>query len=279
MPYQIKPYTLLPLTVIFICCTKKIAVERTAYFPRQYELMMPQMNKENVWVFLMAGQSNMAGRGMVEPQDTLSNERILCINKEGQLIGAKEPLHFYEPALTGLDCGLSFAKTLIKKIPPGISVLLVPTAVGGSSISQWLGDSVHRNVKLLSNFKEKVKLALEYGTIKAILWHQGESDTNEKDLPEYEKRLALLLSEFRAVAENENLPVLLGELGSFSNNKQNRVALNHAINQYAASDINTAVVYTGDLKHKGDYLHFNSEGQRKMGSRFAEVYLKKFFRR
>jgi len=27
--------------------------------------------KENVWVFMLAGQSNMAGRDFVEPQDTL----------------------------------------------------------------------------------------------------------------------------------------------------------------------------------------------------------------
>jgi len=36
--------------------------------------------KKKVWVFVMAGQSNMAGRGQVEPEDTVANERILAIN-------------------------------------------------------------------------------------------------------------------------------------------------------------------------------------------------------
>jgi hypothetical protein len=32
--------------------------------------MSNNINKENVWVFIMAGQSNMAGRGIVEPEKT-----------------------------------------------------------------------------------------------------------------------------------------------------------------------------------------------------------------
>src|SRR6185369_16921932 len=99
------------------------------------------LKRKNKWVFILAGQSNMAGRGLVEPQDTIPSARILTINKNGKLIIAKEPLHFYESTLTGLDCGLSFSNAIVKEFPSTISVLLIPTAVGGSSISQWLGDS------------------------------------------------------------------------------------------------------------------------------------------
>ncbi|NJO25927.1 MAG: sialate O-acetylesterase [Bacteroidia bacterium] len=134
--------------------------------------------KENTWIFVMAGQSNMAGRGIIEADDTATDKRILSIDKNGELIPAKEPLHFYEPALAGLDCGVSFAKTLLKSAPANISILMIPTAVGGSSISQWLGDSLYRGVKLYSNFLEKIALAKEHGVIKGIIWHQGESDTN-----------------------------------------------------------------------------------------------------
>jgi hypothetical protein len=112
-------------------------------------------DKQNVWVFILAGQSNMAGRGKVEPDDTIPNTRILSINKNGDLIIAKEPLHFYEPSMTGLDCGLSFGKTLLKHIPDSITILIIPTAVGGSSISQWINDSIFRNVTLFSNFSKQ----------------------------------------------------------------------------------------------------------------------------
>jgi hypothetical protein len=257
----------------FASCTRKIA-ERITYFPRQTEIVMPEKNKESIWVFIMAGQSNMAGRGLVGPKDTIPNKRILSINQKGELIIAKEPLHWYEPERTGLDCGYSFATTLVKNISGNISVLLIPTAVGGSSISQWLADSLYRNVKLFSNFKEKTEIAKQFGVIKGILWHQGESDANEKDIPLYKERLGLLFSKFRATVGNNELPILLGELGSFSDNPANFDLINKQIHGYAAEDKNSRVILTKDLKDKGDHLHFDSKGQRTMGKRFAKAYLK-----
>ena len=266
--------SLILLAIIFLVSSSyKIVAERKSYFSKRTEAMSNSINKENVWVFIMAGQSNMAGRGIVEPEDTVSDKRIFSINKDEQIITAKEPLHFYEPERTGLDCGLSFAKTLITKIPDSISILIIPTAVGGSSIRQWLGDSVFRNVKLFSNFLAKVEIAKQNGIIKGILWHQGESDANEKNIPLHKERLHLLFSKFRSAIGNNELPVLIGELGSFSNNPSDFNLINKAIHDYAAEDKNSRVISTKDLKDKGDHLHFDSEGQRTMGKRFASAYL------
>src|SRR5262245_6429426 len=110
------------LLVVIVCCNTK-PVERTTYFPKQTEMVNEKLDKENVWVFILAGQSNMAGRGTVEPKDTVPDKRILSINKKGELILAKEPLHWYEPERTGLDCGYSFGKTLIRSVPKNVSVL------------------------------------------------------------------------------------------------------------------------------------------------------------
>ena len=250
--------------------------DRTRYFPKSIDRFEKIPRKENVWVFILSGQSNMAGRGFVEPQDTLSAERVLTINAKGELVYAKEPLHFYEPTLTGLDCGLSFGKHLIKFIPDSISVLLIPTAVGGSSVSQWLGDSLYRNVQLLSNFREKVQIGKQYGQVKAVLWHQGESDANVNDIPHYKERLSALFKQFRAIVGNESLPILIGELGSFSKDPENWQLINQAVKTYSATDSNTVIISTADLKDKGDKIHFNSEGQRIMGQRFANAYIQKF---
>ncbi|MDP4261442.1 MAG: sialate O-acetylesterase [Bacteroidota bacterium] len=260
---------------LVISCGRKL-VERTTYFPKRNEMIAGAMNKQNVWVFIMAGQSNMAGRGLVEPQDTIAEKRILTIDKNGQLIIAKEPLHFYEPSLAGLDCGYSFGKTMIKYIPDSISVLLIPTAIGGSSISQWLDDALYRNVKLFSNFRSKAEIGKQYGIIKGILWHQGESDANPNDIPHYQQRLSMLFTRFRSTTGNDHLPVLIGELGLFPKDKENRELINKAIKEYSLQDKNTAVIPTSDLKDRGDSLHFNSKGQRTMGRRFAEMYLRKW---
>jgi Carbohydrate esterase, sialic acid-specific acetylesterase len=270
-------HTLILLVTTFLAaCSKKIAVERTTYFPKRIEIMTAVPSKQNVWVFILAGQSNMAGRGLVEPKDTIPDKRILSINKNGDLIIAQEPLHWYEPERTGLDCGYSFGKTLLKSIPRDVFVLLIPAAIGGSSISQWIGDSLYRGVKLFSNFKSTVVIAQQYGTIKGILWHQGESDANDKNIPLYKERLQVLFRKFRSTIGDEDLPIMMGELGSFSKNKEQFSAVNKVIRDYSSGDKNTSVISTGDLKDKGDSLHFNSKGQRTMGKRFAEAYLKKF---
>lgn len=243
-------------------------------------LLLAQRTKlpkpKKVWVFLMAGQSNMAGRGIVEAQDTVADSRIFSINAQGEVVPAKEPLHFYEPNLVGLDCGLSFGKALLPSIPPKVSILILPTAVGGSSISQWLGDSTHRKVKLWSNFLEKVAIGKKYGQIKGILWHQGESDANDKNIPLYAERLKVLLQKFRTAVGNPQLPVILGELGSFSQNSQQWKEINAQIWAYVIDDLYAALVTTQDLQHKGDKIHFDSAGQRMMGKRFAEAYVEKF---
>jgi hypothetical protein len=215
----------------------------------------------------------MAGRGQIEPVDTIPDNRVLTILSTGELVYAKEPLHFYEPSLTGLDCGLSFGKTLAQNIADSILVLIIPAAIGSSSIQHWQGDSVYRNVKLLTNFKEKLEIGKSYGTIKAVLWHQGEQNANDVDKLLYRQLLGELLTVFRIFANNMSLPVIIGELGSYSGNNQNWQSINETIRIYTAQDKNTFLISTQDFIDKGDKVHFNSNGQRKMGERFAEKYL------
>lgn len=231
-------------------------------------------SKKKVWVFILAGQSNMSGRGLVASSDTVADERTLTLDKQGELVLAKEPLNLLlEPKMAELSLGTSFAKRLLQDCPAGVSILLIQTAVGGSSISQWLGDSVHRGVKLYSNFKEKVALAKKYGVIKGVLWHQGEADANERDIPRYQERLTELFSSFRKAAGQRRLPVVLGELGSFSKTPETFARINGVMRTYVGLDRHAALVSTADLMHKGDFLHFNAEGFRLMGQRYAEQFL------
>jgi hypothetical protein len=269
------------LPVLLFCMTVQHAtsqdeINRTVYFPRHKDYHKKNPSPKNTWVFLLAGQSNMAGRGFVEPQDTVPHKRIFAIDADGKLMYAKEPLNLFEPSYVGLDCGLSFAKSLLKNIPSNIQVLIVHTAVGGSNIRQWIDDSTHRNVKLLTNFKEKVAIAQHYGTIKGILWHQGESDATDKRIPLYNQHLQILFNEFRKYIGDDQLPILLGELGAFSKQPTAFEAINTVIRNYPNQDPQSSFIYTSDLQHKGDSLHFNSAGQRSMGERYAKAFAEKF---
>ena len=247
--------------------------ERTQFFPKEELSVNNIPDKENIWVFILAGQSNMAGRGLVEPQDTVPNNRVYALNGKGNIIIAKEPLHFYEPSMAGLDSGLSFGKSLIKHIPDSISVLLVPTAVGGSSISQWLNDSIHREVKLFSNFKRMAELGMQYGTVKGILWHQGESDAKTKEAPLYQSKLSELIYQFRKVVGNQETTVVIGQLGSYSTNPL-WSKINDHIKYYVSTDPNSGMINTQDLKDKGDKVHFDSKAQRVLGERYANEFIK-----
>lgn len=230
-------------------------------------------SKSIVWVFILAGQSNMAGRGVIETMDTIMNPRILSINSNGELILAKEPLNIYEPTLKGLDCGVSFGNELLNYIPNTVSILIIPTAIGGSSIDQWMEDSLHRNVNLLSNFRQKVALAKKYGEIKGLLWHQGESDAKEALVNTYPEKLNVLFERFRKIINNSKLPIFTGEIGTFTTDSTFQKAINSSIVNNANKDKYTFLIQTHDFSDRGDKLHYDSRSQRLMGKRFAQKYI------
>lgn len=250
--------------------------DRTVNFPKQTLYVDSLPSKENVWVFIMAGQSQMAGRGIVEPQDTVPHPRILSIDKGNRWIYAKEPLHFYEPKLTGLDCGMSFARELIKNVDSSTYIAVLPCAVGGSSIDYWLNDSLFNGVRLRSNFMEKVDLAKKGGILKGILWHQGESDAFPDKIPVYEKKLKENFAFFREYAQNDSLPILVGQLGAAQAAQKYRASwelVNNIIRKVVEEDKNCYWVETSGFTVKSDGAHFDARSVRILGKRYARSYL------
>ncbi len=277
MKKQLILFTALLATFSFSCRQenrKQVADSRTKYFPKQHVLVEDFPSKDNLWVFLMAGQSNMAGRGLVAPEDTVPDPRILTIDKDMQWILAKEPLHFYEPRLTGLDCGLAFGREMLNQVPDSVTIALIPCAVGGSSVEQWLGDSLFRGVRLYSNFSDKVRFAKKYGTVKGILWHQGENNAKADDLSSYGKKLQELIGKFRYTTGNDTLPFLAAELGVFRAPEYQYLkdSINNIIHRVARADKNVHVVSSDQLTCKSDSIHFNARSQRSLGRRYARIY-------
>ncbi len=264
------------LSVSLTAFAQQSDAERTRFFPKQSVSVDEFPAREKLWVFIMAGQSNMAGRGQVMPDDTLPNDRIITLNKENEWVLAKEPLHPYEPVLTGLDCGVSFARTLLDKVPQDVTIAMIPCAIGGSAIHQWLGDSLYRGVHLYSNFEEKLSIAKEKGTVKGIIWHQGESDAHPNRMSAYQPGIDTLFSRFRQSVGNEQLPIIMGQLGDYANRETmqpNWDVINALMRDYVSRHPNMYVINTAGLACKNDYIHFTGESQREIGRRFAEKYL------
>src|SRR5437868_5585228 len=208
--------------LLFFCSAFKVLQDdETNHFPTVVEKPDTLPRKENFYIFILAGQSNMAGRGFVQPQDTLPSKQVLALDKKNEWVYAKEPIHYYEPDKIGLDCGLSFGKNLAALYGQNITIGLVPCAIGGSSIEQWLGDSTYRKVKLYSNFLKRIKAVSEYGIIKGLLWHQGESNSNTNSYKNYKEKLESFFIKIRSDLNNPELPVYAGEIPSFLNRQKN----------------------------------------------------------
>jgi len=221
---------------------------------------------QQLQLFLLIGQSNMVGRGVVEAEDLQTHPRIWSLDKELNWIPAKDPLHFDKPKSDGVGPGLTFAKTIAQADPKSF-VGLIPCAVGGTSIDEWKkGDKLY-NAAIL-----RAKAAIKHGKIKGILWHQGEADSDPDAVKAYPAKLTQLLADFRADLDCPDAPVVVGELGSF------RVPSPIPFNKMLANLVKTiphcGLVSADGLTDKRDGRHFNSASQREFGRRYAAVYLK-----
>jgi len=226
-----------------------------------------QTKKQQFHLYLLAGQSNMAGRGIVEPQDTIGNPRILSLNKEGNWVIAKDPVHFDKSA-AGVGPGLSFAREMIKR-DPNIIIGLIPCAAGGSGIDHWLYNNYWEQTKSYpwDNAIMRTELAMKEGTLKGILWHQGESDSSPEKVKEYANKLVGLVNKFRKEFNLPNLPFIAGELPEFN---QRREALNAQLYEAGKRLSFYKVVSGKGLTPNADNLHIDAASQRIFGKRYAE---------
>jgi hypothetical protein len=226
--------------------------------------------KTDFHLYLLAGQSNMAGRGKVGQVATISNPRILMLNRQGQWVTAADPLHFDKPG-AGVGLGLSFAQAMLADAPPGVVIGLIPCAAGGSGIDDWQEGKYFAPTRsrLWEDTLQRVLLAQKSGALKGILWHQGESDSAPENTATYKAKLARLVANFRKNFAEPEVPFVAGEILPRSNNDKNlNKVLHEAKNEIPLYDVAT-VEELGPNSAK-DSVHLNAKSQRIFGVRYAE---------
>jgi len=231
------------------------------------------MNSEDFCIFILAGQSNMAGRGPLDSREyDFGDHKVLQLDSELKWKPAKDPVHFDKPERCGVGPGLAFVETLIAEGAINEKFIgMLPTAVGGTTIQQWV-DSLADEAIL------KIKQASSKGKIKGILWHQGESDAciSKENVETYGRRLVSVLEKLRQACD-DCVPIILGEIGAFVEDRKNFMFVkdvNKIICDIPEFLDNSSSIRCSDLGHKGDSLHFDAESARKMGSRYAQAFLK-----
>lgn len=236
----------------------------------------PPADQAKFHLFLLAGQSNMAGRGKVGQEDCTPHPRVLALNQEGRWVPAVEPLH-WDKGGAGVGPGLAFAKAIAEQ-DPDIVVGLIPAACGGSPISTWAPGQRHGQTKSnpYDDAVARTCIALKDGTLKAILWHQGESDGGKPETAAvYETKLHELIARFRKEFASPDLPFIAGELSRFEGKPPDeaRRTVEAAIASLPKQVPHTAVVSSADLKANKDQIHFDAASQREFGRRYAQAYL------
>ncbi|KAD0747964.1 hypothetical protein E3N88_43767 [Mikania micrantha] len=100
-------------------------------------------------VFILAGQSNMAGRGgvidnnwdgIIPPEIKSSPGKILRLGADLRWVDAQEPLHadIDVNKTCGVGPGMAFANAILRGGSRRFPVVgLVPCAIGGSGIEEW----------------------------------------------------------------------------------------------------------------------------------------------
>jgi hypothetical protein len=231
--------------------------------------------KERFHLFLLVGQSNMAGRGKVEEQDRKPHPRVLMLTKDDRWVPAVAPLHFDKPSVVGVGLGRTFG-IQIAEAAPDVTVGLVPCAAGGSPIASWEPGGYHGQTKShpYDEALRRAKLALKSGTLKGILWHQGESDSQPGKAQVYEENLHALIARFRKELGAPNVPFLAGQMGQFPERpwSEAKRLVDKAHRDLPKKVPHAAFVNSDGLTHKGDQVHFDAESYRELGRRYAKAY-------
>jgi len=232
-------------------------------------------SKENFHLFLLAGQSNMAGRGEVAEQDKKIHPRVFALSKDGKWIPAVDPIHFDKKS-AGAGLGRSFAIALAEH-DKNISIGLVPAAVGGSPISVWEPGEYYDKTKSYpyDDAIKRIKLALNDGVLKGILWHQGEADSRVPQLAiEYKEKLKVLIERFRKELNAPSVPFIIGQLGQFPESPwtDSVKLVNGAHISIAKGMTSVSFVPSDSLTSKMDKVHFDTKSLREFGRRYAKAY-------
>jgi hypothetical protein len=243
----------------------------------------------NFYIFLCFGQSNMEGFARIEEQDKSVDERFLVLQavdcpelgrEKGKWYPAVPPLCRCKTGLTPADY---FGRVMVANLPKNIKVGVINVSVGGCKIELYDKDSLqsylstapgwltnltkeynHNPYQYLVDLAQK---AQKDGVIKGILLHQGESNTNDSSWTLKVKRVYdNLIKDLNLKADS--VPLLAGEV---VNADQGGVcaSMNQIIAKLPEVIPNSYVISSAGCTAWFDHLHFNAEGYRMLGERYA----------
>ncbi|HEX2988099.1 MAG TPA: sialate O-acetylesterase [Chloroflexota bacterium] len=244
----------------------------------------------NFYIFLCFGQSNMDGAAKPEEQDKQGIDPrfqvLWTINSPnlGRTAGNWYPA---VPPLCRTYSGISpadyFGRTMVANLPASIRVGVINVSVPGCDIRLFNKDNFEPYAATAPDWMKGIikeyhgnpythlvgmaKLAQKDGVIKGILFHQGETNTSQKDWPAKVKLVYdNLLKDLDL--KPDSVPLLAGEV--VNKDQGGACAIHNAIVAELPKTIpNSYVVSSAGCTAAPDHLHFNAAGYRELGNRYA----------
>ncbi|SFE06222.1 sialate O-acetylesterase [Thermophagus xiamenensis] len=248
----------------------------------------------NFHIYLCFGQSNMEGSAKIEACDLNVDGRFQVMASTDCSKNGRQTGTWYAaiPPLSQCYVGLSpadyFGRTMVANLPDSITVGVIVVAIGGCDIRLFDKDIYkdYLNTYPEAWFQDKIKAyggnpyerlislakkAQKDGVIKGILLHQGETNNGDEQWPQYVKKIYEdMLNDLSLDAES--VPLLAGEVVG-EDQQGVCAAMNPIINKLPDVIPAAHVIDSEDCPVREDHVHFNSEGVRKLGRRYAFTML------
>jgi hypothetical protein len=235
-------------------------------------------------IYLMFGQSNMEGQGIIEAQDRVTNTRVkmlqdsTCPNLNrvyGKWYTAAPPLN---RCWGRLGPGDSFGRMLGEKAPSYVKTIgLVNVSVSGCNIYIYKKgcpdglDQYSKGIPFNCGYTwllDLAKRAQQVGIIKGIIFHQGETNTSD---PSWKYTVQQIVTDLKNDLGLGDIPFLAGEL-LYAQYNSCCSAHNVEINKLPSLIPNAHVISAAGLPG-ADVAHFTSASYRTLGERYAQKML------
>lgn len=243
------------------------------------------------FIYLCFGQSNMEAGARPEKQDSTSVDarfQMLAAvdnpklnRKMGTWYVAEPPINRPENNMGPVDW---FGRTMVANLPAEYRVGVINVSVAGAKIELWGKDSYKTyldgerkwmqdickqyNDNPYQRLIDMAKIAQQDGVIKGILLHQGESNSTD---PEWPNKVKVIYNNLMMdlKLKPKNVPLLAGELKS-----KEEHGVCYAFNTDIMPNLpkvlpNAYIISSQGVKGTPDQFHFNTQGMREFGRRYA----------
>jgi len=226
--------------------------------------------------FLMIGQSNMAGRGIIGAVPAIDPRGYMFMLRNGRWQPMTEPINpdrkIHVESDTDFRSGIcltaSFAESYADVIQRRVG--LIPCADGGTALREWQPGEI-----LFDHAVMQAKLAQRSSKICGILWHQGESDSySMENVNAYEGKFFNMLDTLiEQLGLPNDIPVVVGEITEkLVDHWPYSPDINRALHRIAESRPNIGIAAAKDLDIGPDNIHFTAPSYRVLGRRYFEAY-------